>query len=78
MRAQPLFSFRATAAFVDTTAQYAKLTGLSRSEYARQAIEEKNHRIMDERIRLLSQQLSTHSLTLNESMDDASADGLNG
>jgi predicted DNA-binding protein len=73
---QPLFSFRVTESFVDTTTQYAKLTGVSRSEYARQAIEEKNHRIMAERIHILSKQLSAQSIAVNEALDDTLSDGL--
>jgi hypothetical protein len=75
---QPLFSFRVSESFVDTTTQYAKLTGVSRSEYARQAIEEKNRRIIEERIHMLSKQLSAQSLAVNESLDDTITDGLHG
>lgn len=78
MKNQPLFSFRVTESFVDTTTQHAKLTGLNRSEYARQAIEEKNHQVMEERIRLLSKQLSAQSLAVNQTLDDTVSDGLHG
>lgn len=78
MKNQPLFSFRVTESFVDTTTQRAKLTGLNRSEYARQAIEEKNHQVMEERIRLLSKQLSAQSLAVNQTLDDTVSDGLHG
>lgn len=76
METQALFSFRATKPFVDETTQSAKLAGLSRSEYARRAIEEMNHRVMRERIAMLSKQLSEQSLTINEAMADATQDGL--
>ncbi len=76
MEAQALFSFRVTKPFVDETTQSAKLAGLSRSEYARRAIEEMNHRVMRERIAMLSKQLSAESLAANEALDDATADGL--
>lgn len=76
MGTQALFSFRATKPFVDETTQSAKLAGLSRSEYARRAIEEMNHRVMRERIAVLSKQLSAQSLAVNEALDDAAADGL--
>lgn len=75
---QTLFSFRASESFVDTTTQYAKLTGVSRSEYARQAIEEKNRRILEQRIHMLSNQLLAQSLAINESLDDTLSDGLHG
>ena len=76
METQALFSFRVTQPFVDETTQSAKLAGLSRSEYARRAIEEMNHRVMRERIAALSKQLSAQSLALNQGLDDTAADGL--
>jgi hypothetical protein len=78
MDSQTLFSFRVTKPFVDETTQSAKLAGLSRSEYARRAIEEMNHRMMCERIAMLSKQLSGQSLSINEALEDATADGLRG
>ena len=76
MESQALFSFRVTKPFVDETTQSAKLAGLSRSEYARRAIEEMNRRVMRERIAVLSKQLSAQSLAVNEMLDDATEDGL--
>ena len=76
METQTLFSFRVTKPFADATTQSAKLAGLSRSEYARRAIEEMNHRVMRERIAVLSKQLSAQSLALNQALDDTTADGL--
>lgn len=76
MENQALFSFRATKPFVEETTQSAKLAGLSRSEYARRAIEEMNRRIMSERIAMLSRQLSAQSLAVNAALDDATEDGL--
>jgi len=76
METQALFSFRVTKPFVDETTQSAKLAGLSRSEYARRAIEEMNHRVMRERIAVLSKQLSAQSLAVNDALDDTTADGL--
>jgi hypothetical protein len=46
------------------------------SEYARQAIEEKNRRIMEDRVRHLSQQLSAQSLAVNKAMEETMVDGL--
>ena len=76
MEAQALFSFRATKPFVDETTQSAKLAGLSRSEYARRAIEAMNQRVMRERIAVLSKQLSAQSLAVNEALDGTTGDGL--
>ncbi len=76
MEAQALFSFRVTKPFVDETTQSAKLAGLSRSEYARRAIEEMNQRVMRERIATLSKQLSAQSLAANEALEDTTEDGL--
>ena len=76
MEAQTLFSFRVTKPFVDETTQSAKLAGLSRSEYARRAIEEMNHRVMMERIAMLSKQLSAQSSAVDEALDDSTQDGL--
>ena len=76
MEAPTLFSFRVTKPFVDETTQSAKLAGLSRSEYARRAIEEMNHRVMMERIAMLSKQLSAQSSAVNEALDDSTQDGL--
>ena len=76
MEAQALFSFRVTKPFVDETTQSAKLTGLSRSEYARRAIDEMNQRVMRERIAVLSKQLSAQSLAVNEALEGTTTDGL--
>jgi len=76
METQSLFSFRATKPFVEETTKSARLAGLSRSEYARRAIEEMNQRVMRERIAALSKQLSGQSQAVNEAMDNTTADGL--
>ena len=76
METRALFSFRVTKPFVDETTQSAKLAGLSRSEYARRAIEEMNHRVMMERIAMLSKQLSAQSSAVDEALDDSTQDGL--
>ena len=76
MATQALFSFRVAKPFVEATAQSAKLAGLSRSAYARRAIEEMNHRVMRERIAVLSKQLSAQSLAVNDALADATQDAL--
>lgn len=64
--------------FIAETEAAARLAGLSRSEYARRAIEEMNRRVMAERIAALSKQLAVLSSAEGEALDDATADGLNG
>lgn len=78
METSAQFSFRAPTPFIAETEAAARLAGLSRSEYARRAIEAMNRRVMEERIATLSRQLSALSLAEAEAMDNASADGLNG
>ena len=70
------FSFRIPRALAQGTAAAAKAMGLSKSEYARRAIEELNHRVMQERIAALSHRLTSSSAAVAESMDATSADGL--
>lgn len=78
METSTQFSFRAPAPFIAETEAAARLAGLSRSEYARRAIEEMNRRVMAERIAALSKQLAVLSSAEGEALDDATADGLNG
>jgi hypothetical protein len=78
METSSQFSFRAPAPFIAETEAAARLAGLSRSEYARRAIEEMNRRVMAERIAALSKQLAVLSSAEGEALDDATADGLNG
>jgi predicted DNA-binding protein len=54
----------------------AKELGLSKSEYVRRAIEDLNHRVMQERMANLSQRLASNSAKAAQSMDSSSADGL--
>lgn len=76
--AQTLFTFRAPASFVAETAKLAKRVGLTRSEYARRAIEEMNQRLMHERIGGLSRALAAQSAAANRAMDGSLKDGLGG
>lgn len=75
MQAQSL-SFRATDLFVEETREIAKYVGLSSSDYIREAVREKNERMMAERIAQLSRKLSAKHLAFNESIEDALSDGL--
>ncbi|WP_179401923.1 antitoxin of toxin-antitoxin stability system [Burkholderia guangdongensis] len=69
-------SFRAGDDFVEETRKSATLAGLKSSDYIREAVREKNERMMAERIAMLSRQLSAKHLAFNESVEDTLADGL--
>ena len=64
---------KALAASIETT---ARRLGVSKSEYARRAMEEFEERLMQERIAELSRQLATHSASAARSMEDSTSDGL--
>jgi hypothetical protein len=70
------FSFRAGNDFANQTRSLASLVGLKSSDYIRQAVLEKNERIMAERIAMLSKELASEHLAINESMEDTLKDGL--
>lgn len=70
------FSFRIPRWLARGTEAAARQMGLSKSEYARRAIEELNHRVMQERIAALSRSLAPSSAAAAQSMDATSADGL--
>jgi hypothetical protein len=70
------FSFRIPKLLAMGTAAAAKELGLSKSEYARRAIEDLNHRVMQDRIAALSQRLAAESAAAAHSMEASSADGL--
>ena len=67
---------RAPESFVRETAEAARLSGLSRSEYARRAIEEANARAMQGRIVALSRRLSVQTTAESDSLDGSTPDGL--
>ena len=75
MGAIPL-TFRSTAELVERTDELARLSGMSRSDYLRKAIEEKNERTQAGRIAFLSRALSAKHLEINEAMDVSLKDGL--
>lgn len=70
------FVFRAPESFVRETTEAARLSGLSRSEYARRAIEQANARAMQVRITALSRQLSSRIANEVEELDSTASDGL--
>jgi len=49
---------------------------VSKSEYARRAMEEFEERLMQERIAELSRQLAAHSASAARSMEGSTSDGL--
>lgn len=70
------FVFRAPESFVRETAEAARLSGLSRSEYARRAIEEANARAMQGRIATLSRKLAAQTTSEADALDGSAPDGL--
>lgn len=69
-------SFRASDEFAEQTKALASLFNMPSSEYLREAVREKNERMLKERMTHLSKQLSARHLLENEAMDAASGDGL--
>ena len=70
-------SFRADPAFVEETNFFAKFAGFSnKTDYLKQAVIEKNSRVLAERIRFLSKELSAKSLSTNLDMEASLKDGL--
>lgn len=75
MGAVPL-TFRSPTELVQQTDELARLSGMSRSDYLRKAIEEKNARTLAERMVFLSRVLAAKHLEINEAMDASLRDGL--
>ncbi len=69
-------SFRAPLDFAEQTRKLASVFNMTSSDYVREAVREKNERVLRERMVFLSQQLAASSLAENQSMDAASGDGL--
>ena len=69
-------TFRASPEFAAQLDEFARASGLSRSEYVRAALEEKNGRALAERVRFLSRLFSAESAQIGEELDSASGDGL--
>lgn len=70
------FSFRIPKRLASATSAAARCLGMSKSEYARRAIEEFNLRVMHERIAELSRRLSTGSMAASRAMDASTGDGI--
>ena len=75
MRAVAL-TFRAEADLVADVDSFARSSGVSRSDYVRQAVEEKNARAMAERVAFLSKALSASHKQFNEELEASLGDGL--
>lgn len=70
------FSLRIPKTLARNIEAAAKRMGLSTSEYARRALEEFDHRMMQERIAELSQRLASHSAAAAQAMEASTSDGL--
>jgi hypothetical protein len=71
-----VLTFRAAPELGSQTRSLAKAVGMSNSDYVREAVREKNERLMAERIAMLSRCLSAEHLAFNEALDDSAGDGL--
>ncbi|NJS35741.1 MAG: antitoxin of toxin-antitoxin stability system [Brachymonas sp.] len=69
-------SFRAPFDFAAQTKALAAAFNMTSSDYVREAVREKNERMLKERIVFLSKSLSAQSLAENTAMDGATGDGL--
>jgi predicted transcriptional regulator len=69
-------SFRAGDDFAEQVRSLASSLGIKSSDYIRQAVSEKNARVMAQRIAALSKELSAEHLAFNESLDESLEDGL--
>jgi len=69
-------SFRAGDDFAEQTRSLASIVGLKSSDYIRQAVLEKNARVMAQRIATLSKELAAEHLSFNESLEGSLADGI--
>ena len=69
-------SFRAEPDLIEQIALAAKIVRQNRSDYMKQAVGERNERILTERVAFLSKQLSAQSLAVCKEMDTTAGDGL--
>ncbi len=69
-------SFRAPAELAAQTKALASAFNMSSSDYVREAVREKNERLLKERMSFLSKQLSARHLAENKAMDATTGDGL--
>ncbi len=76
MESLTTFSLRIPKDLARVIAAEAKRAGLSKSEYARRAMEEFNQQRMQERMAYLSTQLAAHSAAAHDEMESSIADGI--
>lgn len=69
-------SFRTSSEFAEQTQSFARMVGLKNSEYVREAVREKNERVMADRLAMLSHKFSEKHQSFNESIDDSIGDGI--
>ena len=69
-------SFRAPPEFAEQTKALAQAAHMSSSDYVREAVREKNERVLKERMTFLSKSLSARHLAENRAMDASTSDGL--
>ena len=70
------FSLRIPKELARSIAIEAKRAGLSKSEYARRAMEEFNQQRMQERMTHLSTKLAAHSGAAHDAMESSISDGI--
>jgi predicted DNA-binding protein len=70
------FSLRIPKELARRIALEAKRSGLSKSEYARRAMEEFNQQRMQERMAYLSTQLAAQSAAAHDAMESSLSDGI--
>ncbi len=69
-------SFRAPSEFAAQTRNLASELRMTSSDYVREAVREKNERVLKDRMIFLSQKLSARHLAENQAMSAADGDGL--
>jgi hypothetical protein len=71
-----MLAFRGSPELVAEVDRMARSAGLSRSDYVRRAVEEKNARMLAERVALLSRELTASHRQIADALDAVSGDGL--
>jgi len=76
MESLTIFSLRIPKDLAHRIAVEAKRAGLSKSEYARRAMEEFNQQRMEERMAHISTKLAAHSAAAHADMESSISDGI--
>jgi predicted DNA-binding protein len=69
-------SFKVPRELAEETRNFAKADQKQVSEYIREAVREKNERMLAERMRFLSQRLAAENNEATQELDSAAGDGL--